>query len=116
VRDTLAGLQVDAVRMAANLAATHGQVMAEALAMALAPHAGRDEAQRLVRRASERARAAGAELRSAAAEDEAIRSALPAEALDRVFDPARYLGSADALIDRALADFRALQSEVGTHA
>jgi 3-carboxy-cis,cis-muconate cycloisomerase len=105
VRRALATLTVDAGRMAANLAAAHGLVMAEALAMALAPRVGRDEAYRLVAEVCAQAERAGADLRETAAAHERVRATLPAAALERALDPARYLGSADAFIDRALAAF-----------
>ena len=100
------GLQVDPDRMRANLAHQGGLLMAEALTMALAPQLGRLEAQRVVRAACERALAAGSSLHQAALADEAIRAALPAEAIERALDPMAYLGSADALIERALAAYR----------
>ncbi len=48
VRGAVGGLQVDPARMKANLDLTGGLIMAESLAMALAPHLGRPEAQRIV--------------------------------------------------------------------
>jgi 3-carboxy-cis,cis-muconate cycloisomerase len=106
VRRALDGLAVDAGRMAANLAATRGLIMAEALTMALAPRVGRDEAYRMVQRVCGAAADAGAELREAAAADAQIRAALSPDAIERAFDVSRYLGSADVFIDRALDGFR----------
>ncbi|HEX9413663.1 MAG TPA: 3-carboxy-cis,cis-muconate cycloisomerase [Ktedonobacterales bacterium] len=108
----IAGLRVHDDRLRENLAAARGLVLAEALVMALAPTLGRRAAQRVVRDIGERAGAAGIDLREAARQDERVHAALPAEALDRVFDPMGYLGSTDAYIERALADYRALRSEV----
>lgn len=110
VRNALAGLEVDAERMHSNLKRSGGLILAEALAIALAPHVGRQEAQRLVRAATERALAMGMDLQQVARTDERIRMLLPAEAFERVFDPAGYLGSAETFIDRALARFHALRS------
>lgn len=76
--------------------------------MALAAHVGRVEAQAIVRELAERAD--GAELREAAQGDERVRAILSADAIDRVFDPATYLGSTDHYIDRALAAFQALRT------
>ena len=105
VRRALVTLTVDEGRMAATLAAAGGLIMAEALAMALAPQFGRDEAYRVVADICARAARAGVNLREAAAADDRVRAALPAAALERALDPAHYLGSADAFIDRALAGF-----------
>lgn len=102
VADAVAGLQVDPDRMAANLALGGGLLLAESLAMALAPGLGRPEAQRLVRELVERSRAAGLPFHEAARADGRVRAALSADAIDRALDPAAYLGGADALIDRAL--------------
>ncbi|HEX6817518.1 MAG TPA: hypothetical protein VF120_04025, partial [Ktedonobacterales bacterium] len=85
------------------------QIMAEALSMALARLLGRDVAQRLVREVSERARIEGADLYVAAQQNQQVRDALPADTLERVFDPAKYLGSADTFIQRAIEGFRALR-------
>jgi 3-carboxy-cis,cis-muconate cycloisomerase len=42
--DVVAGLEVDAARMRSNLELTQGQILAEAVQMALAPALGRDVA------------------------------------------------------------------------
>jgi 3-carboxy-cis,cis-muconate cycloisomerase len=109
VRDALDGLEVNVERMRANLARSGGQIMAEALSVALAREVGRDEAHRLVHEVSERARAEGTGLRVAALHDQRVRETLPAQTLERTFDPATYLGSTDAFIQRALDGFRALR-------
>jgi 3-carboxy-cis,cis-muconate cycloisomerase len=105
-RRAVSGLEVDAARMRANLDLAGGAVMAESLASALAVHIGRVEAQRAVGEASARAAREGITLREAARADGRIAALLPDDALDRALDPARWLGSADALIDRALAAWR----------
>jgi 3-carboxy-cis,cis-muconate cycloisomerase len=106
VRRALDGLQVDAARMRANLNAGGGVIMAEALTVALAPTLGRTAAQKLVGELCARAATNGGTLRDEALADERVRAAFDREALDRALDPAAYLGSADALIDRALAGYR----------
>ncbi len=108
--DAVAGLQVDEGRMAANLAISGGLILAESLSMALAPQLGRPEAQRLVRELVERSQAGGVPFHEAARADERVRAALPPAELERALDPAAYLGSADALIDRALASYAAIGS------
>lgn len=106
VRSALRELEVDPERMRANLELTHGQIMAEALMMKLAPVVGRDEAYRVVEGVSRRARREGRELRSLVLEDEAITGLVGARELEDVFDPLGYLGSTQAFIDRVLERFR----------
>ncbi len=108
-RRAVHGLQIDPKRMRANLDLGGGLVMAEALTMALAPQVGRPEAQRIVQAVCARAVAAGLSLRQAALDDAHIRAMLAPDALERAIDPAAYLGSTDALIDRALETYRAIQ-------
>jgi 3-carboxy-cis,cis-muconate cycloisomerase len=102
------GLQIDTGRMRANLDQSGGLLMAEALTMALAPHLGRPEAQGLVQNVAARVRKGVAGLRQAALDEPRITAVLGPDAIDRALDPACYLGSAHALIDRALAAFRTL--------
>ncbi len=80
LRTCLEGLEVDARRMRANLDATGGLLMAE----------------RVGRRLSERAMA---DERPFA---EALGDHLDAAEVERLLDPTTYLGSAGALVDRAL--------------
>ena len=47
-RDLVAGLQVDAARMRANLDLTNGKIVSEAVMMGLGPHLGRQRAHDLV--------------------------------------------------------------------
>lgn len=105
VERCVAGLEVDTERMAANLAQDGGLSMAESLAMALAPHLGRPTAQAVVREVCARAAHDKLSLRQAALGDPRVRALLTPEGLGEALDPARYLGSAGALIDRALEDY-----------
>lgn len=95
-------LEVNAARMRANLEATGGLVMAEAVMMALAPHLGRMNAHHLVEKASKRAIAEGRHLREILGEDESLAGHLDATALAALFEPTAYLGSSAAFIDAAL--------------
>jgi len=99
-------LEVDAERMRANLDLSGGAIVAERLALVLTERLGRNEARTLVRRASHRAAEAGGTLRDAVAGESGLTTA----ELDATFDPASYLGSAGALVDRALARY---ESEEG---
>lgn len=102
----LEGLQVDEDRMRANLDAGGGQVMAEALMMALAPKVGRHQAYAIVADAVDRARREGLDLADAVAEDERARGVADPEAVRAARDPLAYLGSAEGFVRRALEAFR----------
>lgn len=96
------GLEIDEARMRANLDLTHGQIYAEAAQMALAPGLGRDAAHTLVALACRRAAAGGVHLRDILLADPAVLGVLDQDAIDRLFDPAGYLGESSAYIERAL--------------
>src|SRR5919199_1865683 len=111
VRSAVGGLTVDAGRMRANFECDGGLLMSESLAMALAAHVGRPEAQRIVQDVGRRALAEGLTLAQAAHADARVGAALSPEDIDRALDPAGYLGSADVFIDRALDSYRALHNQ-----
>jgi 3-carboxy-cis,cis-muconate cycloisomerase len=100
---TVAGLDVDAQHMAMNLDITQGQIMAEAVQMALAPVLGRDVAHSLVGGACKRAIADRRHLRDVLRDEPKVRAVLDDAALARLFEPLSYLGSADAFIERVLS-------------
>lgn len=106
-------LEIHPERMRANLEQNGGLVMAEALTMALAEKLGRPDAYRIVDEVGERAARGGIHLREAAAADERVRAVISPERLARVLDPASYLGSADAFIERALDRYRQLRASAG---
>jgi 3-carboxy-cis,cis-muconate cycloisomerase len=95
LRQSLDGLQVDADRMRANLDLTHGALLAERVAGALRPTVGAEKAHELVRDAA-----------GNLAGDPRIAEHLSSDELTRLLDPATYLGSANALINRALTAAR----------
>jgi 3-carboxy-cis,cis-muconate cycloisomerase len=101
--ETIEGLEVDAARMRANLDLTHGLILAEAVQMALGARIGRLEAHDVVERACRRAIADGRHLREVLAVEPAVTAQLAAAELDRLLDPARYLGLATSFVDRVLA-------------
>ena len=96
--ESLAGLEVDAQRMRTNLDASGGLVLAERIARALAQKLGRAAAHELVADA-----AAAPSFREALLDDS--RNPLTADELDALLDPTTYVGSADVLVDRALARY-----------
>jgi 3-carboxy-cis,cis-muconate cycloisomerase len=110
--------------MRANLAATGGLAMAEAVAARLAPAVGRSEAQRAVARAAAEAAAeaaadatagAAAEAAAGAAEagfagallaDPVVAEHLTAADIAEALTAANWLGAAGTFVDRALAAYR----------
>ena len=94
------GMAVDAARMRRNLDITHGLIVAEAVMMGLAPHLGRGEAHHAVQHACGEALAQDMSLADALAREPSVTAHLDREAIERLTDPALYLGSADAFIDR----------------
>jgi 3-carboxy-cis,cis-muconate cycloisomerase len=112
VRDALAGLEVDADRMRANLDLTQGLLMAESLATALALHIGKPSAQLIVQVACEQAQANTSPLLEIALATPELTAHLRATEIERALDPLTYLGSTDAFIDRALDGYRQMLAEV----
>ena len=97
------GMTIDAVRMRRNLELGGGLVMAEAVATGLAPAMGRAAAHHALQRVSDRALADGKTLGQALRDDAEMRRHLSDEQIERLTDPAAYLGSAGAFIDRVAA-------------
>jgi 3-carboxy-cis,cis-muconate cycloisomerase len=100
--ETLAGLEVDAGRMRANLESTGGLILAEAVQMALGAKIGRLAAHELVEAACKRAVAGRRHLREVLAADGTVTAHLSAAELDRLLDPVNYLGSAEEFVARVL--------------
>lgn len=96
------GLVVDADRMRGNLDITHGLIVAEAVMMGLAPHIGRGEAHHVVKHACDTALEERIPLAEALARDPAVTGKLSRADIQRLTDPAGYLGSAQAFIDRVV--------------
>lgn len=103
---TMEGLEVDPARMRANLEATHGLIMAEAVTMALGTHIGRLDAHHRVKTACREAVESGRHLRDVLADDDEISAVLPGPDLVRLFEPEAYLGQADTMVERALIAWR----------
>jgi 3-carboxy-cis,cis-muconate cycloisomerase len=102
------GLRVDPARMRRNLDATGGLIVAEAVMMGLAPHLGREEAHHETAHACDVALAEGIPLAEALARAPAVSRHLDRAAIDRLTDPALYLGSTEVFIDRVLEQAHAL--------
>jgi 3-carboxy-cis,cis-muconate cycloisomerase len=104
VQETLAGLTVHTERMAANLRLTSGLMAAERASFLLSDRLGRQTAHELVAEAARRAVPRGPTLADLLAAD--ARVGLSREELEAALDPATYLGSAEAFVDRALEAYR----------
>lgn len=102
VREAAEGLEVHPAKMRENLDATGGMLLAENVTTVLSGGLGRLEAHDLVEAACRRALAGGAHLRDELLRDARVRGALSGEEIEAALDPAGYLGSAGALVDRAL--------------
>jgi 3-carboxy-cis,cis-muconate cycloisomerase len=92
LRTCLEELHVDAGRMRTNLDATGGRMLAERVSAALASAHGRQEANDLVARAA----------REPSFADALADLGLDRSEVQRLLDPAGYLGSAGAFVDRVL--------------
>jgi 3-carboxy-cis,cis-muconate cycloisomerase len=106
LRAALGGLDVRSDRMRVNLEEASGTLMAESLSTTLAARVGRPEAMRLTSGVVELAFRERIALSEAARRDRDVSELLTPTELDRAFDPASYLGSTSALIDRALRTWR----------
>jgi 3-carboxy-cis,cis-muconate cycloisomerase len=99
-------LTVSAEKMRANLDLTHGLIYAEAISLALSEKLNRGSAHKLVESACRRAQSEKRHLRLILAEDPDVTNILNPESLASLFEPANYLGSADAFIETVLAAAR----------
>jgi 3-carboxy-cis,cis-muconate cycloisomerase len=102
-RFMLEGLIVDAGRMRRNLDLTGGLIVAEAVMMALAEHTGRQIAHDVVYAACRTALDKGTTLLAELERDGEVTKHLDKAQLAALTDPVNYLGSTDAMIDRALS-------------
>jgi 3-carboxy-cis,cis-muconate cycloisomerase len=99
----LGGLVVDEARMAHNLGLSKGLIVAEAVMMHLAPFIGRQQAHDVVYAACRVVNDTGRALAEVLADDPEVSRHFDRAALDRLTDPANYLGLAPAMVDRVLA-------------
>jgi 3-carboxy-cis,cis-muconate cycloisomerase len=102
-RFVVSGLQVDEKKMRANLDITRGLIVSEAVMMGLGPHIGRQYAHDLVYDICRQVIATGRPLVDLLAENPEIAKHLDRAALEKLCDPANYLGQAGEMVDRVLA-------------
>ncbi len=103
IADIAEGLEIDVARMRANLDATGGLIMAEAVTMALAEKIGKYEAHHLLEAASKKAVKEKKDLRTVLSAEANITAHLSADMITRLFEPMAYQGTSQLLIDRLLA-------------
>jgi 3-carboxy-cis,cis-muconate cycloisomerase len=101
-RFILEGLVVEPERMRKNLDLTGGLIVAEAVMMALAEHTGRQDAHHIVGAASRAALEKGTTLLAQLEREPKVTKHLDGKRLAELTNPANYLGSAVAMVDRAL--------------
>ena len=99
----LAGLEVRPERMRKNLDMTQGLIVAEAVMMGLAPALGRQVAHDVVYAACRMANDQGTSLLDALLAQGEATAQLDVAELQRLTDPANYLGLAPQMVDIALA-------------
>jgi 3-carboxy-cis,cis-muconate cycloisomerase len=99
----VSGLEVDADRMRANLDLTGGMIVSEAVMMGLGPHLGRQRAHDLVYDICRKVSATGVPLVELLAQNADISKHLTRAELDKMCDPAAYLGLAGEMVDKVLA-------------
>lgn len=102
VSQLLGDLTVHGSRMADNLAATHGVVVAERVTLDLGHDLGRERAREVVGRAAAAAQREGRPLRDVLDSLPEVADLRSPAQLDELCDPAGYLGATDQLVDRAL--------------
>jgi 3-carboxy-cis,cis-muconate cycloisomerase len=100
--ETIPGLEIDTAKMRDNLEVTHGLIFAEAVQMALAAPMGRSAAHEHVQSACKLALKEHRHVRDVVKSDPEIAKHLSAKDIERLFNPAEYLGVADQLIERVL--------------
>ena len=101
-RFMLEGLVVVPDAMRRNLDVTGGLIVAEAVMMALAPKTGRGAAHDLVYACCRAALYKGTPLLAQLQENAGVTAHFDAAALEKLVDPANYLGTAKAMVDRML--------------
>jgi 3-carboxy-cis,cis-muconate cycloisomerase len=101
-RDMVRGLEVDAVRMRKNLDLTGGAIVSEQVMMELGPYLGRQRAHDLVYDICRVAATTGTPLVELLAKDAEITKHVKRAELEKMCDPANYLGLSGEMVDRVL--------------
>jgi 3-carboxy-cis,cis-muconate cycloisomerase len=101
IAGALEALVVDPVRMGANVNITGGLVLAESVAMRLAPELGKREADAAVKRAARRT-GEGQSFADVLASDSTVSAVLNRSEIDKALSPDDYLGSAETFVTAVL--------------
>jgi 3-carboxy-cis,cis-muconate cycloisomerase len=96
-------LVVHSDRMRTNLELTHGLIYAEAITLALSEKLNRASAHKLVENACRRAQSERRHLREILSADTEVTAILGLQSIAQLFEPANYLGSAEAFIETVLS-------------
>lgn len=102
-REMLGGLEVREDAMRRNLDSTGGLIVAEAVMMGLAPHLGRTRAHDVVYECCRNSLEKGTPFVDALAAHPEISGTMKRKVIEKLADPANYLGSAPEMVDRYLA-------------
>ncbi|MCY1184685.1 3-carboxy-cis,cis-muconate cycloisomerase [compost metagenome] len=85
-------------------------MLAEAVSIVLAQRLGRDAAHHLLEHCCKKAVAEQRHLRAVLGEEPQVTAELSAGELDRLLDPAHYLGQAQRWVERAVAEHTELSA------
>jgi 3-carboxy-cis,cis-muconate cycloisomerase len=99
----LEGLEVHTARMRANLDATRGLIVSEAVMMGLAPKMGRDKAHDVLYAIIHSPAMGEKSLADMLLGHDDVMAALSAADIRRMTDPTSYLGLSEIMVDRVLA-------------
>ncbi|MBQ0937139.1 class-II fumarase/aspartase family protein [Ideonella paludis] len=106
-RAVVEGLQVDPAAMRRNIDMTGGLVMSEAVMMGLGPYIGREYAHDRVYDLCRQSLAENKPLLDLLEAHPEIKAHVDRAALERMLDPANYLGQSGVMVDRVLAQMPA---------
>jgi 3-carboxy-cis,cis-muconate cycloisomerase len=98
----LGGLIVNEARMKHNLGMSRGLIVAEAVMMAMAPHIGRQQAHDVVYDACRTVNEKGGTLADALVALPEVTKQFDRATIDRLTNPANYLGLSPQMVDRAI--------------
>ncbi|MCA1809994.1 MAG: adenylosuccinate lyase, partial [Lentisphaerae bacterium] len=106
--EVLRGLVVDEAHIKRNLDFTGGLIMSERVMLGLTERGmGRQEAHEVLRQVAGQAFTGGRSLREVLAETPSVTALLTTEDIDRLLDPAEYIGTAVEQVQRVLRELRA---------
>jgi adenylosuccinate lyase len=106
LRALTGNLVIHADRMQANLEATGGFALSEAVMLALAERIGKQSAHMLVYTAAMEAHSAGRTFKEAILDNPQIRARLSTEEIEELFDYRRHTGQCPAMVDQIVAELR----------